>query len=103
MIQTTLTLNYAKGEQPIGMVNKLQENRCFHDHNRWECGQNSVKQLFLIVSRSQWPLAHRGFHHFPSPKTTALSDHHTYPPAMEIGHILTMAIFIPQMRREVLL
>jgi len=48
----TVTLNYAKVEQPIGMISKPWENRCFHDHNRWECGQKcqiAISSSFLFT------------------------------------------------------
>jgi len=92
----TVTLNNAKEEQPIGMINKPWENRCFHDHNRWESGrkcQIAIYSSFLFTVPTGPHRVHHLHSPLPSPKATIQSDHHTHPPAMQLDHILTIAIF----------
>jgi hypothetical protein len=53
-----VTLNYAKEEQPIRMINNYEHIDVFMaitDGNVVKC----VKQLFLVVSCSQCPLAQK--------------------------------------------
>jgi len=100
-----VTLNYAKEDQPIRMINykKTDVFMTTIDGNVVK----RVKQLFLVVSCLQRPLAHKGLHRLHSPlpslKAIVLSDHHTHPPAAELDNVLTIAIFMPHMRQKVTL
>lgn len=121
----TVTLNYANKQQPIGMINKPRENRCFHEHNRWECGQKcqiAISSSFLSTvptgphrasssplssSLSQSYSSKRPPHTYPRNATWRHPHHSNFQPTHEaasssVTHISTYKTTVSQPRKPYL-